>query len=117
VGRAEEHSQLVTALGQTGEEGAGLVTLIGAAGVGKTRLVNAFLEWVALDSPGVEIWQGRAFETGGRLPYQPVVEALRQRLDRENAPEDLLDDIWLAELSQLMPELRARYPDLPLPLT
>ena len=33
-----------------------------------------------------------------------------------NAPEDLLDDVWLAELSQLMPELRARYPDLPLPL-
>ena len=70
-----------------------------------------------LDSPGAEIWNGRAFEAGGRLPYQPVIEALRQRLDQENAPEDLLDDVWLAELSQLMPELRARYPDLPLPMT
>jgi hypothetical protein len=28
-----------------------------------------------------------------------------------------LEDVWLAELSQLMPELRARYPDLPMPLT
>jgi hypothetical protein len=54
---------------------------------------------------------------GGRLPYQPVIEALRLRLDQENAPEDLLDDVWLAELSQLVPELRARYPDLPPPLT
>jgi hypothetical protein len=27
------------------------------------------------------------------------------------------EDVWLAELSQLMPELRTRYPDLPPPLT
>jgi hypothetical protein len=39
------------------------------------------------------------------------------RLEQENAPEDLLEDVWLAELSQLMPELRARYPDLPPPMT
>ena len=43
--------------------------------------------------------------------------ALRLRLEQENAPEDLLEDVWLAELSQLMPELRARYPDLPPPMT
>ncbi len=117
VGRAEEHSQLVAAFGQTGEERARVVTLIGAAGVGKTRLVEAFQEWVTLNSPGVEIWQGRAFEMGGHLPYQAVIEAMRPRLEQENAPEDLLDDVWLAELSQLMPELRARYPDLPPPMT
>src|SRR3989440_12771396 len=52
---------------------------------------------------------------GGRLPYQPLVEALRPRLEAENAPEDLLDDVWLAELSRLLPELRVRYPDLPAP--
>ena len=50
---------------------------------------------------------------GGRLPYQPLVEVLRDRLERENAPEDLLSDVWLAELSRLLPELRERYPDLP----
>ena len=116
VGRSEEHSQLVTAFRQA-SQGAQLVALIGAAGSGKTRLVGAFQEWAKLDSPEVEIWQGRTFETGGRLAYQPVVEALRPRLEQVNAPEDLLEDVWLAELSQLMPELRARYPDLPPPLT
>ena len=116
-GRAEEHSQLVAAFRQTNQGGARVVALIGAAGVGKTRLLAAIREWAVLDSPGVEIWDGRAFEMGGRLPYQPVIEALRLRLERENAPEDLLEDIWLAELSQLMPELRARYPDLPPPMT
>src|SRR5207244_10183542 len=43
------------------------------------------------------------------------VEALRPRLEAENAPEDLLDDVWLAELARLLPELRVRYPDLPAP--
>jgi DNA-binding SARP family transcriptional activator len=116
-GRAEEHSQLAAAFRQACQDGARVVALVGAAGVGKTRLLDAFREWLILDSPEVEIWNGRAFEMGGRLPYQPVIEALRLRLERENAPEDLLDDVWLAELSQLMPELRARYPDLPLPMT
>ncbi len=65
----------------------------------------------------MDILRGRAYEMGGRLPYQPLVAAFRSRLEQENAPEDLLDDVWLAELSQLFPELRARYPDLPPPLT
>ena len=117
AGRADEHSQLVTAWHKVNQSGVHIVTVIGAAGVGKTRLVNAFQEWVSLDSPGVELWQGRAFEMGGRLSFQPIIEALRMRLEQENAPEDLLDDVWLAELSELMPELRARYPDLPPPMS
>src|SRR3989442_1563308 len=58
---------------------------------------------------------GHAFERGGRLPYQPLGEALRERLEAENAREDLLEDVWLAELARLLPELRVRYPDLPAP--
>jgi DNA-binding SARP family transcriptional activator/tetratricopeptide (TPR) repeat protein len=117
VGRSDEHGRLVAAFRQSGQDGAQVVIIIGAAGVGKSRLVSAFQGWVGLDSPEAELWQGRAFETGGRLAYQPVVEALRWRLEAVNAPEDLLEDVWLAELSQLMPEIRARYPDLPPPMT
>ncbi len=54
---------------------------------------------------GADVLSGQAFEMGGRLPYQPLVEAVRQRLEAENAPEDLLDDLWLAELSRLLPDL------------
>src|SRR6266516_3092974 len=64
---------------------------------------------------GADVLQGRAFETGGRLPYQSLIEALRPRIERENAPDDLLSDIWLAELACLLPELSDRYPDLPAP--
>ena len=82
----------------------------GEAGIGKTRLATAFLGWAAAN--GADILQGRAFEPGNHLPYQPLVESLRNRLERENAPDDLLSDTWLAEISSLLPELRDRYPDL-----
>ena len=35
--------------------------------------------------------------------------------NRKTRPDDLLGDVWLAELSRLLPELRERYPDLPPP--
>ena len=114
VGRSIKHLQLVTAYHAARQGQTQVVVLEGEAGIGKTRLATEFLQWTAVQ--GGDILQGKAFETGGRLPYQPLVDALRPRLERENAPEDLLSDIWLAELSRLLPELRDRYPDLPLPL-
>ena len=78
--------------------------------MGKTRLVGEFLDWAGLQ--GADVLRGQAFEAGAQLLYQPIITALRQRLERENAPEDLLADVWLAELSRLLPELLERYPDL-----
>ena len=112
VGRAAEYQQLITAYRQIQQQPQ-LVVLIGEAGLGKTRLSRAFLGWVTVTDATADILQGRVYEMGGRLPYQPLIDALRFRLEQENAPEDLLADIWLAELSQLLPELRDRYPDLP----
>src|SRR5207253_7900030 len=89
------------------------VVLVGEAGIGKTRLAHEFADWAAAD--GADVLRARALEVGGRVPYQPLVQALRARLERANAPEDVLSDVWLAELSRLLPELRDRYPDLPLP--
>jgi len=57
--------------------------------------------------------QASAFESGSHMPFQPLVEALRVRLERENSPKDFLDEIWSSPLSQLLPELRQRYPDSP----
>ena len=47
------------------------------------------------------------------MPYGPLVEAMRPRIERERAPDDLLEDVWLSELSRVLPELKERYPDLP----
>ncbi len=113
VGRQASFRQLVRSfqLARGGQPQAVLV--VGEAGIGKTRLAREWVAWVA--AQGALVLAGQAFEMGGKLPYQPLVEALRPRLEVENAPEDLLDDLWLAELARLLPELRVRYPDLPAP--
>ena len=111
VGRSHEHLTLVELYQQTRQGQARVAIISGEAGIGKTRLAREFLGWAG--AQGADILQGRAFETGGRLPYQPLVESLRPRLERENAPDDLLSDAWLAELTRLFPELRDRYSDLP----
>lgn len=113
LGRTTELRLLIKAyhMAQRGQTQA--VLLQGEAGIGKTRLATEFLAWA--EREGADVLQGRAFETGGRLPYQPVIEALRPRIERENAPDDLLSDTWLAELARLLPELGDRYSDLPTP--
>src|SRR6266568_4157137 len=113
VGRAAAFTQLVGRYQQARQGQPQVVLLLGEAGIGKTRLASEFVAWAR--AQGAEVLSGQAFEMGGRLPYQPLVEALRPRLEAENAPEDLLDDVWLTELARLLPELRGRYPDLPAP--
>ncbi len=66
---------------------------------------------------GADVLEARAFETGSRLPYQPLVEALRSRLEGEQDLQTLLSDVWLAELARLLPEFREQVPDLPSPLS
>ncbi len=113
VGRKSEHGALVRAYQRTCHDGVQVVILFGNAGIGKSRLTQSFLDWAA--TQGVDILRGSAFETSGGLPYQPLTQVLRQRLERENAPEDLLSDLWLTQLTRILPELRDRYPDLPEP--
>ncbi len=114
VGRRREHAILVHAYRRACRTGVQVVTLVGEAGIGKTRLAQNFLAWAA--SEGADILHGRAFETSAQLFYQPLIQAIRRRLEQENAPEDLLSDLWLAQLTRVLPELRDRYPDLPEPI-
>lgn len=110
VGRAAEFGQLAETFNMA-TAGRPVVTLLqGEAGIGKTRLATEFLAWAG--AQGADVLSGRAFETGGRVPYQPLVDALRPRLEREAAPNKLLGDVWLAELARLLPELAERYPNL-----
>jgi DNA-binding SARP family transcriptional activator len=114
VGRSREQTLLFAALERSRTGRAEIVILEGEAGMGKTRLTDQFCH--SAKSTGADVVTGRAFETVDELPYAPLTHALRTRLDQENAPEDLLGDIWLAELSLLVPDLRERYPDLPAPI-
>jgi tetratricopeptide (TPR) repeat protein len=111
VGRTDELRQLIECY-QIARGGQARVVIVeGEPGIGKTRLVAEFLAWAAAQDADTLV--GRAFETGGRLPYQPLLDALRSRIEREEALDELLGDVWLVELSRLFVELRERYPDLP----
>ena len=114
VGRKTEFAAMVEAYRQTAVHGLHIVTLVGSAGIGKTRLAQEFLLWAA--TQGADLLRSRAYETSTDLSYQPIIQIFRQRLERENAPEDLLSDLWLSQLTHLWPELRERYPDLSEPL-
>lgn len=113
VGRHREYEALVKAYQQTTSNTLQIVSLFGHAGMGKTRLAQQFLAWAV--TQGADVLIGRSYETSAGLSYQPLTHLLRQRIERENAPEDLLSDLWLSQLTRLLPELRERYPDLPPP--
>ncbi len=110
VGRAREYGLLLEHFYLARQGQTQVVLLEGEAGIGKTRLATEFLDWATIQ--GADVLRGQAFESNRRRSYQPFIEALRPRIDQENAPEDLLHDVWLAELARLFPELHERYPDL-----
>jgi DNA-binding SARP family transcriptional activator len=90
-----------------------LVLLQGESGIGKTRLATEFARWAI--AQGADVLMGKALQAERPLPYQPLVEVLRRRLEQEQAPATLVSEVWLAELAHLLPELRERYPDLSVP--
>jgi DNA-binding SARP family transcriptional activator len=114
VGRTREYGILLEHYHTARSGQAQVVVVEGDAGIGKTRLATEFADWAG--AQGADVLRGQAYESSGRLSYQPLIDALRPRIDQENAPDDLLHDVWLAELARLLPELRERYPDLPSPV-
>ncbi len=111
TGRIKEHQMLVDSYQRATAGQPQFVVLRGEAGIGKTYLAEKFLAWA--NTQEAELLQGGAFESGSHLPFQPLIEALRLRLEQKNSLQDLLDDVWLFRLSKLLPELHQSYPNLP----
>ncbi len=112
VGRDAETDQL-TALLQRADTGQRqLVFVTGQAGVGKTALVNAFLDSPAVAARGNAVVVARAdcFEQyGSREPFFPIFELL-EHLMRSSASEPLVAlmrrvaPMWLVQIPWLLPE-------------
>ena len=76
VGREVELARLHRALARALEGQRQLVFVTGEAGIGKTALVEAFLESAA-DTPGLRVGRGQCVaQYGAGEPYLPVFEAL-----------------------------------------
>ena len=107
VGRDDELSRVLGVVEAAAEQQPGVALLSGEAGAGKTRLLDevvAALPARTLVCRGV----GVGF-LGGRIPYAPLVAALRSllaRLPRADVPKVLGNDP--GDLGLLLPELEVR---------
>lgn len=78
-GRARELGQLQDALVSADSGNGRFVSIVGPAGVGKSRLLREFDG--SLDGKAVTVVRGRCQSSGREVPYLPFIDILRDRLD------------------------------------
>jgi tetratricopeptide (TPR) repeat protein len=114
VGRDAELGRLVAALDDAVAGHGRLFLIAGEPGIGKSRLAEELVAHAR--ARGARVLVGRSWEAGGAPAYWPWVQSLRGYL--RDAPPDVLQPeltAGLAELAEMLPELRRRFPDLPEP--
>jgi class 3 adenylate cyclase/tetratricopeptide (TPR) repeat protein len=103
IGRTRELGVLHQAYERAvSERACHLFTLLGSAGVGKSRLVSELLEGI-----DASVVRGRCLDYGEGITYWPVVEVLKQLGPRADATIELLDRGSLST-SELFWAVRAR---------
>jgi hypothetical protein len=112
LGREREMTALRAALASASRGRGRLVLLSGEAGIGKTRLADAFT--VEARERGARVSWGRCWEAGGAPVYWPWLQAVRSLL-RDVDPAELRR--WIgsdgAPIANLLPEVRDAIPELP----
>ncbi len=112
VGRAAALERLRSELDAARAGGTGLVLVMGEGGIGKTRLVAE----VAREAAGVRVLYGRCDEEE-LFPFGPWTEMFRDHL--ATIPDSELGAVLgdeASELVRLLPDLRARLPEVPEPV-
>jgi DNA-binding SARP family transcriptional activator len=116
IGRRTERAVLLSALEGAIHGMGGLVLVEGAAGVGKTRL----LQELARDAEwrGIQTLWGHSQEMLSSAPFAPWLDALRSTLSplRVEQWSQLVAPVWLQVLRPLLPELAAVAPEPATPL-
>jgi DNA-binding SARP family transcriptional activator/ATP/maltotriose-dependent transcriptional regulator MalT len=113
VGREPEQIKLSEAL-ESAMQGSGCLAVInGEAGVGKTRLIEEFLRRISRFP--LIILRARCYAQEQGLPYQPIIDALRDYLSIADFTHiKCLSNLWLAEVAKLLPEIHNHLPHLPI---
>ena len=116
VGRRHEVEELRTALNAACAGGGRLVLLAGEPGIGKTRTTLELTSHAA--SHGARIIWGRCHEEAGAPPHWPWMQILREvALAREDDELRADLDAGASDIAEILPEIRARLPDLDRPAT
>ena len=111
VGRQTEWQALVAAWQQATRKHVHFCVLSGEAGIGKTHLAEAMLDWA--EQQGFLTATAHLFEAAASLVYTPLVDWLHE--PSLYAALLQMDKIWLSQLSRLLPEVLVEHPDLPVP--
>ncbi len=116
IGRQPEWADLLAAWRAASAGKPGMVLLTGEAGIGKTRLAEELLGWVARQGAAAAAAQCAA-GGGIRLAYAPVAEWLRDPSIQQRLAA--LDDAARTEVGRVLPALLVAHPHLasPGPLT
>ncbi len=114
IGREREYSRLVELVERAMAGTGGIAFIGGEAGIGKSRLTDEVCREAR--SRGVLTLVGHCQEEG-RQPYLPFVETLERAVEIVS-PEALRVALGPSapEVAKLMPDLRARYDDIPDPV-
>lgn len=112
IGRAHEMQVLEGVLEAAISGRAQVVLLVGEPGIGKTRLADELATSAA--ARGAIVAWGRAWEAGGAPDFWPWTEALRALCDAlDDAELRRAGDIRWPVVAQIVPQLRRRWPELP----
>ena len=114
VGREQEMSSLMSALGSAMSGQGRLVMLAGEPGVGKTRIVQELA--AQADALGAQVYWGWCYEEAGAPPYWPWIQPLRTCLQEKSSQElETLMGPGAAIISEIVPEVRIKLPEVELP--
>jgi hypothetical protein len=111
VGRVSEWKALVEGWNRTADGALTLALVQGDAGIGKSRLIEELSRWAS--ARGAAVLTARSWAVEGSLAYAPVTAWLRSAPLRPLL--DSLEDVWISEISRLVPELLADHPGLAAP--
>ncbi|MBV9787759.1 MAG: AAA family ATPase, partial [Chloroflexi bacterium] len=115
IGRQAELAILAEEQSLAAQSSTRVVLISGDLGIGKSRLWQS---WAATLPAETVVLATHALETDQPVPFGPLVSLFRHCGPAQAIlqPPSALAPIWLSELSRLLPEIAATWPDLPPPL-
>ena len=105
VGRDAELQRLREGLERaTRQQQGDSILIVGDAGVGKSRLIYEFNNWIRQRHHGVAVFKGRTDQQMQTLPYALVRDVVTSYLEiQDNDPTALAEEKLLAGMMQLQP--------------
>ena len=110
IGRAVEYRALYEGWERTQRGDAGHALVVGESGIGKSTLVERLTTAAGLE--GASVCRVQCYELEREIPYAAVGGLIRALLDRAGA--SAVAPETLAELARTVPEVRRRFPHIPL---